>query len=249
MTHWQDVEAASRTDVGRVRESNQDACGSFEDPRGDRLFVVADGMGGHRGGDVASHMAVEAIAAACAASDAPPAERLHEAVAAANRAIFERAEREPELAGMGTTVVALLLAREGSAWVAHVGDSRLYRLRAGELESVTADHSLVAELQRQGYLDEEEAARHPRRHELLRSVGCVPEVDPDVAEIAFAPGDRLLLCTDGLCGYVDADSIARALGEATPELAARTLVDLANAGGGEDNVTVQVVEVIRSPEA
>ena len=247
---WKAVEAASRTDVGRVRETNQDACGTFDDPRGDRLFVVADGMGGHRGGDVASSMAVEAIAGACAASDAPPPERLREALAAANRAIFERAEREPELGGMGTTVVALLLAREGSAWVAHVGDSRLYRLRDGGLEAVTSDHSLVAELQRQGYLDDAEAARHPRRHELLRSVGCVPEVEADVAEIAFEPGDRLLLCTDGLCGYVEADSIATALGEASPELAVRTLVDLANAGGGEDNVTVQVVDqggTTRSP--
>jgi serine/threonine protein phosphatase PrpC len=239
---WQGVESASRSDVGRVRETNQDACGSFDDRRGDRLFVVADGMGGHRGGDVASSMAVEAIATACAASEEPPAERLRTAVAAANRAIFERSEREPELGGMGTTVVALLLAQEGGAWVAHVGDSRLYRLRAGRLETLTADHSLVAELQRQGYLDEAEAARHPRRHELLRSVGCVPEVEAEIGEIAFEPGDRLLLCTDGLCGYVDPHSIANALAEASPELAARTLVDLANAGGGEDNVTVQVVE-------
>jgi len=239
---WQGVVAASRSDVGRVREANQDACGSFDDPRGDRLFVVADGMGGHRGGDVASSMAVEEIAAACAVSDQPPAERVAAAVVAANRAIYERSEREPELAGMGTTVVALLLAREGGAWAAHVGDSRLYRLREGRLERLTADHSLVAELQRQGYLDEAEAARHPRRHELLRSVGCVPDVEPDVEQITFELGDRLLLCTDGLCGYVEDDSIATALGEASPELAARTLVDLANAGGGEDNVTVQVLE-------
>ena len=240
---WQAVEVASRTDVGRVRGSNQDACGTFEDPRGDRLFVVADGMGGHRGGEVASALAVEAVAEACGASDAPPAERLREAVAAANQRIFERSRQDPGVAGMGTTVVTLLLAREGTAWVAHVGDSRLYRLREGRLEALTEDHSLVAELQRQGYLDGDEAARHPRRNELIRSVGCLPEVEPDLAELDLAPGDRLLLCTDGLCGAVEADSIAAGLGEATPDLAARTLVDLANASGGEDNVTVQVVRV------
>ncbi len=240
---WQAVEVASRTDVGRVRESNQDACGVFEDPRGDRLFVVADGMGGHLGGEVASQMAVEAIAEACAASDAAPAERLHQAIVTANRRIFERASGDSSVAGMGTTVVAVLLAREGSAWVAHVGDSRLYRLRAGDLETLTADHSLVAELERGGYLSPEEAARHPRRHELMRSVGPVPEVEPEVAPLALEPGDRLLLCTDGLCGYAEEASIVQALREATPELAARTLVELANACGGEDNVTVQVLEL------
>ena len=240
---WQSVEVASRTDVGRVRESNQDACGVFEDPRGDRLFIVADGMGGHRGGEVASSLAVEAIAEACAASEAAPGERLREAVVAANQRIFERSQRDPKVAGMGTTVVAVLLAREGSAWVVHVGDSRLYRLRRGAFETLTEDHSLVADLVRRGMLSAVEAEHHPRRHQLLRSVGCEPETEPEVAALELEPGDRLLLCTDGLCGYAEPGSIAQGLGEATPELAARTLVELADACGGEDNVTVQVIEV------
>ena len=237
--------SASRTDVGRLRTHNEDDCGEFRSQSGHLLLVVADGMGGHRGGATASRMAVETIgrvfqAEASEAQLPDPEGLLSRAFGEANAAIYQASLDDSSLRGMGTTAVSLLHSAEGGAWVAHVGDSRAYRLRDGELEALTVDHSLVAELQRRGLIDSEEALVHPRRNEILRSIGVVPEVETEVRSVDIQQGDRFALCSDGLCGVVRDPEIAAVLAVESPDQAVNTLVDRANQYGGPDNITVQV---------
>jgi len=237
------IEWAELSDVGRQRSSNQDFCGAAIVPGGDRLWIVADGMGGHAGGETASRVAVEAATASFLAGRGPLTERLRESIAAANRAVIETARGDRALTGMGTTAVAMALG--DGACVANVGDSRAYRLRRGRIEQLTRDHSVVAELVRQGAISEEEALIHPRRHEVLRSLGFEDDLDIDVDLLDVAAGDVLLLCTDGLTGVVDDAEIAALCGKRPQRDAARALVDAANARGGPDNVTVQVIRLSR----
>ncbi|MEZ4334854.1 MAG: Stp1/IreP family PP2C-type Ser/Thr phosphatase [Myxococcota bacterium] len=236
---------ASLSDVGRLRSVNEDSCDSFVGPDGARLLVVADGMGGHRGGATASREAVAAIGRVFEARGAEAPDRtLLRAIDEANARIFALAEADPELAGMGTTVVALLVDGGGRAAVAHVGDSRCYRWRSGRLEPLTVDHSVVAEMLRRGVLTPEEAAFHPRRNEILRSVGVLPAVETEVSPVALEPGDWFLLCSDGLCGVVSDAEIELVLARApSADDAVQDLVELANAAGGPDNVTVQILSV------
>jgi len=235
------LEAASRTDIGLVREQNEDAFGEASGPAG-RLFVVADGMGGHAGGATASRLAVETIAQAFFDASGPLPVRLRAAVETANQRIHHQARRDASLAGMGTTAVALVI--EGSrAWIANVGDSRAYRLRGRDFEQLTRDHSVVAELVRRGLLTAEQARVHPRRNEVLRSLGSWPDVDVDVDELDLVPGDVLLLCSDGLSGVVDDDAIAAFLTAESVADAAQALIEAAIGQGAPDNVTVQVVRV------
>ncbi len=236
--------AGSLTDVGQVREVNQDSLGEFADPaRGRRLFIVADGMGGHLGGEVASRMTVETAAEIFAAGGNDPAELLRVALETANERVHEAAQQDMDLAGMGTTGVCLLFQSGGSGWVAHVGDSRAYRLRDDVFEQITEDHSVVGALIRMGHITEDEAKQHPQRNEILRAIGTNPEVEVQVTPLELQPGDRFLLCSDGLSGLVPDAEIAEVLGRMEPEDAARTLVQMANLEGGNDNITVQVVEV------
>lgn len=236
------IELASRSDVGRVREANEDSCDAFGHDDGTRLLVVADGMGGHRGGATASRLAVETIGETFErASSRPAGEMLEQAISAANARVFALAQDDEELAGMGTTVVALHVDARGRGTVAHVGDSRAYRYRQGRLEPLTIDHSVVAEMQRRGLLSAEEAAVHPRRNEILRSVGVLPEVEVEVADVEIAPGDRFVLCSDGLSGVVEDDEIAAAVQSESPAGAVDALIRLANERGGPDNITVQVL--------
>jgi protein phosphatase len=237
------IETGSESHVGLVRSVNQDRYAEFEDGRGNRLLVVADGMGGHRGGETASRLAVEVMGEIFERSKDSLEQTIRSAVEKANGRIYECAGADPDLAGMGTTVVGLALGEAGEAWVVHVGDSRLYLLRGGRLRALTEDHSLVAEMHRQGFITAEEAQVHPRRNELTRSVGVAAGVDVEISRIAMRPGDRFLLCSDGLCGYVGDDEIRQVLESEQPLAAARTLVDRANAQGGYDNVTVQVVAI------
>jgi protein phosphatase len=237
---------ASLSDVGRVRSVNEDGFDSLVRTDGTRLLVVADGMGGHRGGAVASREAIAAIGASFAdARPAPDASTfLSRAITEANARVFSLARQDPELAGMGTTVVALLFDPAGRATVAHVGDSRCYRLRHRRLEPLTQDHSVVAEMLQRGVLTPEEAAYHPRRNEILRSVGVLRDVQVEVAPVDVAVGDWFLLCSDGLCGVVSDAEIEEVLvAAASPEDAVAALVDLANECGGPDNVTVQILAV------
>jgi len=242
------VEIASLSDTGRQRTSNEDAFVELCRPDGLRLLMVADGMGGHAAGETASHTAVETARNVVKAALGSPDEALRQAFEAANRAIHEAAERDAKLHGMGTTGVALLAAPSGRCWVAHVGDSRAYRLRGERLEALTEDHSFVAELQRRGLIDAAEAAVHPRRHQVLRSLGIEPEVEVELRALEVEPGDCVLLCSDGLSGVVDEAEIAERLASQDPAEAARSLVELANERGGPDNITVQIARFSSAAE-
>jgi serine/threonine protein phosphatase PrpC len=168
---------------------------------------------------------------------------LRVAVEAANRVVHDEAQLNEQLAGMGTTGVAALFTADGVAFVANVGDSRAYRMRDGALEQITLDHSMVAELQRRGMITEEEALVHPRRNEVLRSLGVEPDVQVDLHQLELAPGDLFLLCSDGLSGVVRDVEIAEVMHREAPAQAVRTLVDFANGRGGPDNVTVQIARI------
>jgi len=231
------------TDTGRVRANNQDTPLAVEG-----LFAVADGMGGHRGGEVASQVAVRALEDGFLERRA---ESLLEAVHQANEKVFERAGDDPELRGMGTTLTAVALVHspdegdEGDVLVVvNVGDSRTYLFRDNELEQLTEDHSLVEEMVRSGRLTPEEAEGHPQRNIVTRALGIEPEVDVDWLTVAPYAGDRFVLCSDGLFGEVDDGGIAAVLRRLEdPTDAAQELVRLANEGGGRDNITVVVVDV------
>jgi protein phosphatase len=237
------IATASLSAVGCVRSQNEDYCSEFQDSAGRRLLVVADGMGGHKGGATASRVAVEAIGEIFEESPGDPEQTLYLAISTANERLHKMAMDNSELRGMGTTAVTLLLDQDREAWVAHVGDSRAYRLREGRIEALTRDHSVVAEMVRKGLLSEEQAAVHPRRNEILRSVGVETTVRPDVRQIEVKDGDRFLLCSDGLSNLMSEEEIAAVVQREPPSQAARTLVDTANSRGAPDNVTVQIAAV------
>ncbi len=232
--------AAGVTDTGRRRLRNEDAF-ICEPP----LFAVADGMGGARAGEIAARLAAAALEEA--GSETRGAEGVEALIVEANRRIWERSLADPETAGMGTTVTAALVdsAQERVA-IGHVGDSRAYLLRSGVLEQLTTDHSLVAELVQSGVLTPEEAERHPQRSAITRALGTEPTVEVEVLTIAPEPGDLFVLCSDGLPTMVSDEEIAAALeaAERTPAAAAEALVAVANARGGEDNVTVVLFELV-----
>ena len=231
-------ESAGRTHPGKVRRRNED---SFVlDPP---LFAVADGMGGAQAGEVASRLTAAAFREFHEADRLPPDERLPAIIQEANRRIYERAHADSGFSGMGTTVTAALLTG-GRVTIGHVGDSRAYRIRNGELEQLTDDHSLVGDLMRSGRLTPEEADAHPQRSVITRALGTDPEVDVDTLAIEAEPGDLFLLCSDGLTTMVADDDILGILAAApTLDDAARALVGAANTGGGEDNVTVVLFRV------
>jgi protein phosphatase len=243
------VRTAWKTHVGKVRQVNEDRAWSGNLPNGWTAVVVADGMGGHRAGDVASELAVGSLSESLQAwpmglTAEEGAARLKEIIRKANKVVYDTALLNEQYHNMGTTVVAAVLGR-GGGWIGHVGDSRIYRLRNGELELLTDDHTVINELSKSGQLSPEEAARHPLRHAITRSVGTDRDVSPDVRAIDWLPGDRLLLCSDGLSGLVDADALRDALSRRTGvtlDEVAQQLVDMALDAGGDDNVTVVLVE-------
>jgi serine/threonine protein phosphatase PrpC len=228
------------TDTGRVRQANEDSMLAV-----DGLFAVADGMGGHKAGEVASHLAIETLRDEFGAAGT---EVLVTAVQQANRALVERSADDAELTGMGTTLCAMALVdAEGRDAIAvvNVGDSRLYLMSDGELTQVTEDHSLVATLERQGRLSRAEAAVHPQRNILTRALGIDANVMVDSWEILPVVGDRYLICSDGLFNEVDDNRLAATLRRlAEPTEAAKELVRLANEAGGRDNITCLVVDVV-----
>jgi protein phosphatase len=230
------------THVGRVRSTNDDNYMARDDVG---LWAVADGMGGHRGGDVASAIACETLGHSF--SDRT-VDGLIDAIERANEAVYETAAGDPELTGMGTTMVALAVVDEHGDEVlaiANVGDSRVYRYTAGQLEQLTDDHSLVADLVREGTLSPEEAAVHPQRNIVTRALGVNDRVPVDTLTVDPAVGDRYLLCSDGLFNEVAEAGIAAVLRHVDdPAEAADQLVRLAVEGGGRDNVTVVVVDVV-----
>ena len=233
-------ETAARTSTGRVRSSNEDSYG-FRVDRG--IFVVCDGMGGAAGGEVASRVTVQKVLERITSDSADGPEALHDAIAEANHAVLQCAERDPGLYGMGTTLVALLL-HPGTALIAHAGDSRCYLFRDGQLTRCTQDHSLVDEQLRMGTMTREEAERSPFRSVITRAVGTQKAVMEEAVEIETRSGDVFLLCTDGLTREVNEDKIAEALrAENDLDTVAARLVDAANEAGGRDNVTCLLVRV------
>lgn len=244
------IAIASLSDAGRVRAENQDAVGVLENTSRERLLIVADGMGGHRGGETASRICLETVERVFREPHGTPEERLCRSLELANEEIYAHALSNSELRGMGTTAVAVMLAPDGGAWLAWVGDSRCYRLRGRNLEALSRDHSLMSEWISLGVITSDAARTHPRRHELMRAVGQAPDVSVEHVAIELRPGDRLLLCSDGLHGYVEERAIARALASGDPGSAAAALVDAANEAGGPDNVSVVVAVVADAiPEA
>jgi protein phosphatase len=232
--------SAGLSDTGRKRRQNEDAY-VCEPP----LFAIADGMGGAQAGEVASGLAAAAFEEGASAIQGE--EGVATVVRAANARIFERAVHDPAVAGMGTTAtVAVVDESAATVTIAHVGDSRAYLFRLGALERLTTDHSLVGELVRSGRLTEDEAAVHPHRSVITRALGTDADVEVDTLTREVAPGDLVLLCSDGLSAMVRDEEIVRVL-EATggaPREAAQALVAAANAAGGEDNVTVVLFELV-----
>lgn len=230
------------TDVGRVRTENEDAYG-HRSVDGDRLFVVADGMGGHTRGQEASTTAVEVVQNAyAAAGDAPVMDRLREALHRANRRVYALAQEGEGPGSMGTTVTALVLAR-GRSYIAHVGDSRAYHLTDEACRQLTQDHTMAASMHREGLITEEEVRTHPRRGTLTRAIGTEPTVQVDVIDLGpIAAGDRFLLCTDGLADLPPSIVTDLVRGH-PPQDACEQLVQQANDRGGYDNATALVVHV------
>lgn len=243
------VRAVLRTDTGLVRSENQDF-GTYTTPAeenvshpGGRLLIVADGMGGHRGGATASRLAAETVKAQYLGSEtADIATALRDSLLRANARIYSEAQTTPELRGMGTTT-SVLAVRNGEGWLAHVGDSRIYRIREDQIEQLTDDHSLVATMVREGLLTAAEAETHPRRNVLQRSMGVQEEVEIDVkGPFELQEGDTFILCSDGLHGVVKEEEmreVARMpIDEAADEFLRRAL-----SRGAPDNVTVIVARV------
>ncbi|HVG22563.1 MAG TPA: Stp1/IreP family PP2C-type Ser/Thr phosphatase, partial [Thermoanaerobaculia bacterium] len=243
------VRAALRSDVGLVRSENQDfgtyttAQEELESHPGGRLLIVADGMGGHRGGATASRLAAETVKAqflGSETSDIPTA--LRDSLLRANARIYAEAQANPELRGMGTTT-SVLAVRGEHGWLAHVGDSRIYLVRNGAIEQLTDDHSLVATMVREGLLTSAEAETHPRRNVLQRSMGVAEDVEVDLrGPIELQPGDTFILCSDGLHGLVKEPEL-REIAAKPIDAAADEFLRKALERGAPDNVTVIVARV------
>ncbi|MBR5127481.1 MAG: Stp1/IreP family PP2C-type Ser/Thr phosphatase [Roseburia sp.] len=235
----------SMTDVGMRRDMNQDYMFASDTAVGKlpNLFIVADGMGGHKAGEYASRAAVETIADSISQSDSGLAvATIRKAIGEANKAILKEAIIDIEKEGMGTTIVAATL-KDDKLLVANVGDSRLYIINQNEIRQVTVDHSYVEEMIRSGRIARSEARNHPDRNKITRAVGVFPKVDVDFFETKVVPGDTILLCTDGLSSMVEDDEIKRiVLGQRDIVEKTQTLIETANKNGGTDNITVMLIE-------
>jgi PPM family protein phosphatase len=231
-----------RTDPGRKRHHNEDSY-VFQPP----LFAIADGMGGARAGEVASALAAGALNDA--GVDRGGTERVIELIQEANRRVHERALVDAETTGMGTTITVALVEPDGTVTFGHVGDSRAYVLRNNQLEQLTDDHSLVAELVRRGELSAEAAEVHPQKSVITRALGTDPDVDVDAFAVDGEAGDVYLICSDGLSDMVDGDVIESILREYREDLdeAARRLIHAANRAGGDDNITAILFELTDAP--
>ncbi|MBI3596352.1 MAG: Stp1/IreP family PP2C-type Ser/Thr phosphatase [Nitrospirae bacterium] len=245
------IKSYGQSDVGRVRSSNEDAWAVFPDLQ---FFVVADGMGGHAAGEIASHMAVDTMhdfmRTSVQASEVTwpadmdrnlpvPIRRLVAAGKLANEKIFQASRSNSKLNGMGTTMVAILID-QGTAYVGHVGDSRAYLFRDGKIDRLTEDHSLINDYIHQGLLKIEEANQHPLKHVITRALGSGLKVEVDVKSVPLREGDALLLCSDGLSNLLTDEELRTTSLDflKEPQIVCQRLIDLANEKGGEDNVTV-----------
>ncbi len=243
------LKLGAKTDLGRVRENNEDKFDFYEpeDPavlatKGS-FYAVADGMGGHSAGQIACEMTLKTVIQAYYANPSADLEAsLRHAIEEANSVVYETAQAIAERQGMGTTLTAAVV-REGQLTVAQVGDSRAYLLRSGKLDQITDDHSWVAEQVRLGIMTQEEALSSPFRNIITRSVGTAQTVEPDIHTLPLEAGDSLLICSDGLSGYLEPPELTEILGRHSPSVAAMHLIDEANRLGGRDNITALVLAV------
>lgn len=240
------IKTANQTDIGRVRMVNEDRAVVQENLNGLVLAIVADGMGGHQAGDIASQMAVDIIHSELqtipmGASMEERKSRLKAAVELANEKIFSFAAERESYHGMGTTVVAVL-ADETTVVAGHIGDSRAYQINAQGIEQLTEDHSLVNELVKSGQITREEASHHPRRNVLTRALGTEATIEVDIRDLTWNPGDILLLCSDGLSSLVSREQLLAVVnGDEALDSKAQRLVNEALEAGGDDNITVVLV--------
>ncbi|STP28657.1 protein phosphatase 2C [Enterococcus durans] len=235
-----------QSDVGRRRNTNQDYASVFTNQEGIKLAILADGMGGHRAGDIASQMAVLNLGNAWEEQDLTDDEKIAQwfiqAIQEENALIYQRGQEQPEYNGMGTTIVAAALSEERFT-IAHVGDSRAYLIRDGKIIQLTEDHSLVNELVKSGEISEEMAVNHPRKNILTRSVGMPGTVEVDVSTYIWQLKDRLLLCSDGLTNMLSEEMIETIVNqEGTLSDKVTELINQANEAGGADNITVLLIE-------
>ena len=240
------MQTFSMTDTGRARQSNQDSVFCEENGVGKfpNLFIVADGMGGHNAGDIASKIGIEeAVRQIKASEKVTPVGILEEAVQSANACIYENAEKNERFKGMGTTMVATTVIGE-TAYVVNVGDSRLYLLN-DVFRQITEDHSLVEEMVRSGEIQKEEMRTHPNKNIITHALGSNEAVLPDCFEIQVNPGYVLLLCSDGLSNMLDDETIENTIrkAEGKVDVAGKELIDLANEAGGKDNISVILVQL------
>jgi len=249
------IDYASLSDRGQIRPKNEDAFGAFVPEDADALdsrgavFVVADGMGGHRGGETASSLAIEAVRVGYESHDGSDiASLLLDAFTDANTRILSKSISDTSLFGMGTTCTAMVLVA-GKAWFAHVGDSRAYLYRDDEIKQITQDHSLVGDMVRSGIITDEDARNHPKRNIITRSLGIQDAVSTDTpnSPMTISVDDTFVLCSDGLTGCVNEEEIARVIASVIdPAQACETLVAMANDRGGRDNITVQVIRILET---
>jgi protein phosphatase len=238
------IEIGNHSDVGRVREVNEDYFGSFQGQYGE-LLVVCDGMGGHKGGEIASRLSVESIRNHFESlnNSFNPIKELKASIQSANNTLIDTAKIDPALNEMGSTVVITLLQND-KAYIANLGDSRIYLCRDGEIKQLTKDHSLVQQMVDSRMISQEEAKHHPQKNVITRSLGIGLQTEPEVSEeIKLKDCDIFILCSDGLTTFVDDNEILKIVLNDPVQEAANKLVDLANERGGEDNITVQIVKV------
>jgi serine/threonine protein phosphatase PrpC len=241
------VKTVFRTDQGRTRSNNEDNGGTFVNRDGQCLAIVADGMGGHRAGEVASGMAISKLQEMWKQAEglrtADQAEMwLKTTIHQVNKLLFEHSMGNTECEGMGTTIEAVIATNDFTT-IAHVGDSRCYILNDSGFHQLTEDHTLVNELVRTGQISKEDAEHHPRKSWILRALGTEQDVKIDIKTIMFEEGDFLLLCSDGLSNKVTEDEIEQIIKNEDPlEQKASTLIDMANENGGEDNITLIILE-------
>jgi len=241
------VRAAGLTDIGKVRSINQDSFHLLEDKQ---VYIVADGMGGHAAGDQASRIAVKTIAEILSNYDFSQddvedetesgmsvEELIRYALQEANEQILLASLSNQHLQGMGTTAI-VAVENKGSLFVGHIGDSRTYLTRESQISQITEDHSVVQQLVKAGAISEEEAQVHPYKNVITRCLGMQANVEPDTLELVLQPGDKVLMCSDGLSNMVSDKQMEEMLNQNTPEEACQKLVDLANENGGTDNITV-----------
>ena len=236
------------SDIGKAREINQDYYSIPKPEDSLQLFILADGMGGYNGGEIASSLAT-ASAKSYIENNFDKIEHNKEAILEliknaieyANMVVFEKSKQEPNLEGMGTTLDICFIYNNNKVYVGHVGDSRIYRIRGEIIRKLTKDHSYVQQLVEDGKITREEAEHHPKKNMLLKALGCTSMVEPDLRARNIETGDILLMCSDGLTNMVEEKEIYRVVRE-NPETAAQVLVDLANEAGGYDNITVVIIK-------